>query len=68
VATTQQSQRAKTPESNTKQQRLESATEHMRDYARYNVLALAYQGKDIVFRFILEYSSSFRDFYRPLGT
>jgi hypothetical protein len=67
VATTQQSQRAKTPESNTKQ-RLESATEHMREYARYNLLALAYQGKDIVFRFILEYSSSFRDFYRPLGT
>jgi hypothetical protein len=25
-----------------------------------------YQGKDIVFRFILEYSS-LRDFYRPLG-
>jgi len=25
---------------------------------------LAYQGKDIVFRFIIEYSS-FRDFYRP---
>ncbi len=28
--------------------------------------ALAYQGKDIVFRFIIEYSS-LRDFYRPLG-
>jgi len=27
---------------------------------------LAYQGKDVVFRFILEYSS-LRDFYRPLG-
>jgi len=27
---------------------------------------LAYQGKDIVFRFIIEYSS-LRDFYRPLG-
>jgi hypothetical protein len=27
-----------------------------------------YQGKkDIVFRFIIEYSSSLRDFYRPLG-
>ncbi len=26
----------------------------------------AYQGKDIVFRFIVEYSS-LRDFYRPLG-
>jgi hypothetical protein len=25
-----------------------------------------YQGKDIVFRFIIEYSS-LRDFYRPLG-
>jgi hypothetical protein len=29
-------------------------------------IGLAYQGKDIVFRFIIEYSS-FRDFYRPLG-
>jgi hypothetical protein len=28
--------------------------------------ALAYQVKDIVFRFIIEYSS-LRDFYRPLG-
>jgi hypothetical protein len=27
-----------------------------------------YQGKkDIVFKFIIEYSSSLRDFYRPLG-
>jgi len=27
-----------------------------------------YQGKDIVFRFIIEYIvASFRDFYRPLG-
>ncbi len=26
-----------------------------------------YQGKDIVFRFIIEYSS-LRDFYRPLGS
>jgi hypothetical protein len=26
----------------------------------------AYQGKDIMFRFIIEYSS-LRDFYRPLG-
>jgi hypothetical protein len=25
-------------------------------------IGLAYQGKDIVFRFIIEYSSSFRDF------
>jgi hypothetical protein len=31
------------------------------------VFGLAYQGKDIVFRFIIEYSSSLRDFYRPLG-
>ncbi len=30
------------------------------------VVGLAYQGKDIVFRFIIEYSS-LRDFYRPLG-
>jgi hypothetical protein len=31
-------------------------------------VGLAYQGKDIiVFRFIIEYSSSLRDFYRPLG-
>ncbi len=30
------------------------------------LLALPYQGKDIVFRFIVEYSS-LRDFYRPLG-
>ncbi len=29
-------------------------------------VGLAYQGKDIVFRFIIEYSS-LRDFYRPLG-
>jgi hypothetical protein len=28
---------------------------------------LALEGKDIVFRFIIEYSSSLRDFYRPLG-
>jgi hypothetical protein len=28
-------------------------------------VGLAYQGKDIVFRFIIEYSS-LRDFYRPL--
>jgi len=27
---------------------------------------LAYQGKDILFRFIIEYSS-LMDFYRPLG-
>jgi hypothetical protein len=25
------------------------------------------QGKDIVLRFMIEYSSSFRDFYSPLG-
>jgi hypothetical protein len=31
------------------------------------LLALAYQGKDIVFRFIIEYYSSLRDFYSPLG-
>jgi hypothetical protein len=31
-----------------------------------NLFGLAYQGKDIVFRFIIEYSS-LRDFYRPLG-
>ncbi len=31
-----------------------------------NSIGLAYQGKDIVFRFIIEYSS-LRDFYRPLG-
>jgi hypothetical protein len=30
------------------------------------VVGLAYQGKDIIFRFIIEYSS-LRDFYRPLG-
>ncbi len=31
-------------------------------------IGLAYQGKDIiVFRFIIEYYSSLRDFYRPLG-
>jgi hypothetical protein len=30
-------------------------------------LGLAYQGKDIVFRFIIEYSS-LRDFYRPPGS
>ncbi len=29
-------------------------------------VGLAYQGKDIVFRLIIEYSS-LRDFYRPLG-
>ncbi len=29
-------------------------------------VGLAFQGKDIVFRFIIEYSS-LRDFYRPLG-
>ncbi len=29
-------------------------------------IGLAYQGKNIVFRFIIEYSS-LRDFYRPLG-
>ncbi len=29
-------------------------------------VGLAYQGKAIVFRFIIEYSS-LRDFYRPLG-
>jgi hypothetical protein len=29
-------------------------------------IGLAYQGKDIVFRFIIEYSS-LRDFYKPLG-
>jgi hypothetical protein len=29
-------------------------------------VGLAYQGKDIVFRFIIEYSR-LRDFYRPLG-
>jgi len=29
-------------------------------------VGLAYQGKDIVFGFIIEYSS-LRDFYRPLG-
>jgi len=35
--------------------------------AEYLVIGLAYQGKkDIVFRFIIEYSS-LRDFYRPLG-
>jgi hypothetical protein len=31
-----------------------------------NFVGLAYRGKDIVFRFIIEYSS-LRDFYRPLG-
>jgi hypothetical protein len=30
------------------------------------LLALAYQDKDVAFRFIIEYSS-LRDFYRPLG-
>jgi hypothetical protein len=29
-------------------------------------VGFTYQGKDIVFRFIIEYSS-LRDFYRPLG-
>jgi hypothetical protein len=29
-------------------------------------IGLAYQGKDVVFIFIIEYSS-LRDFYRPLG-
>ncbi len=29
-------------------------------------VGLGYQGKDIVFGFIIE-NSSFRDFYRPLG-
>ncbi len=29
-------------------------------------VGLAYEGKDIVFRFTIEYSS-LRDFYRPLG-
>jgi hypothetical protein len=29
-------------------------------------IGLAYKGEDIVFRFIIEYSS-LRDFYRPLG-
>jgi hypothetical protein len=28
---------------------------------------LAYQGKDIVFRFIIEYIVALRDFHRPLG-
>jgi len=30
------------------------------------IFGLAYQGKDVVFRFVIEYSS-LRDFYRPLG-
>ncbi len=31
-------------------------------------VGLAEEGKDIVvFRFIIEYNSSLRDFYRPLG-
>jgi hypothetical protein len=30
-------------------------------------IGLALVGKDIVFRFIIEYSSSLRDFYKPLG-
>ncbi len=34
------------------------------DYAYYFV-GLTYQGKDIVLRFIIEYSS-LKDFYRPL--
>jgi hypothetical protein len=35
----------------------------------FNFVGFAYQGKKdiIVFRFIIEYSSSLRDFYRPLG-
>jgi len=32
----------------------------------HSFVGLAYQGEDIVFRFIIEYSS-LRDFYRPLG-
>jgi hypothetical protein len=32
----------------------------------WHLLGFAYQGQDIVFRFIIEYSS-LRDFYRPLG-
>jgi len=30
-------------------------------------VGFAYQGKDIVFRFIIIEYSSLRDFYRPLG-
>jgi hypothetical protein len=33
----------------------------------HSFVGLAVQGKDIVFRFIIEYNSSLRDFYRPLG-
>jgi hypothetical protein len=37
-------------------------------HSRVAFLAFAYQGKkDIVFQFIIEYNSSLRDFYRPLG-
>jgi len=31
------------------------------------LFGLAYHGKDIVFRFIIEYMVALRDFYRPLG-
>ncbi len=34
-------------------------------YCPHPFVGLAYQGKDIVFRFVIEYSSSLRDFYRP---
>ncbi len=34
---------------------------------RVFVFGLALVGKDIVFRFIIDHSSSLRDFYRPLG-
>jgi len=34
---------------------------------RSDPVGLAYKGKDIVFRFIIEKYSSLRDFYRPLG-
>jgi hypothetical protein len=33
----------------------------------FHFVGFAYQGKDIVFRFIIEYYSSLRDFYKPLG-
>ncbi len=34
-----------------------------------NLMALPTQGKkDIVFRFMIEYRRSLRDFYRPLGS
>jgi hypothetical protein len=34
----------------------------MNEWMNQSLLAFAYQGKDVVVRFIIEYSSSLRDF------